>query len=470
MRVFLVYPPNTELNLKGYPLGLAYLSAALNKEHKIHLYDYNGKNFQRSIASFLNEVIERKPDVIGISFNSFNRWGAFKILKQIKKISRDKLGKEIYVVLGGVHPSTMYGQIFSYFYDYLDFIIQSEGENSLAKLCRAIENDEDVKCISGLVYKSGNHDFVANPVTEIIKNLDELPFPDYSYVSEEIKQKEIAFLISSRGCPVNCSFCSTSSFWGQNVRMNSPERIGEEVEYVKSLGAKRIFFHDDTFNLGIERTIKIAETLKKLNIEYAIQCRVIPVNEEMISKLVDSGCRHITWGVESLSEKILNGIHKNITREQVKNAFDICAKYTDKLSTSAFFCVGTPGETEETINESINYLDNNIRSTHGPGASMLYVLPGTKIYRDMVKNNEPWEKIWVKTDSVYYYTKENSLRTLNRWRKRINNSGIRLPFHSKYFWDYALNNNQKDVNTIGRVFRKTRKKLGRFINMLRNRY
>ncbi len=469
MRVFLVYPPNSELNLKGYPLGLAYLSAALNKKYEVEVYNYNGREFQKSIASFLGAVMDRQPDMVGISFNSFNRWGAFKILKQIKKIGR-RLSKEIYVVLGGVHPSTMYGQIFNYFYDYFDFIIQSEGENSLAKLCRAIEGKEDVKNISGLVYKTDNRKFMANPVTDIIKDLDDLPFPDYAYVEEEIEKKEIAYLISSRGCPVNCSFCSTSSFWGQNVRMNSPERIGEEVEYVKRFGARRIFFHDDTFNLGIERTIKITQILKKLNIEYAIQCRVTPVNEEMISKLVDSGCRHITWGAESLSEKILGRIHKNITREQVKDAFDICAKYADRLATSAFFCVGTPGETEETINESVDYLNKNISSTHGPGASMLYILPGTKIYGELVKNNEFDERVWVKTDSVYYYTKENSLKTLNGWRKKINNSGIRLPFHSKYFWDYALKENKEDISLIRRSLRKTRKKLGRFINMLRNRY
>ncbi len=469
MRVFLVYPPNSELNLKGYPLELAYLSAALNSEHEVGVYNYNGEEFHKSIASFLVALADSKPDLVSISFNSFNRWGAFKILKQIKKIS-GKLGKEIYVVLGGVHPSTMYKQIFDYFYDYLDSIIQSEGELSLVKLCRAIEDGRDVKGISGLVYKTGNCKFIANPVVGVIKNLDELPFPDYSYVAEEIRQKGIAYLISSRGCPVNCSFCSTSSFWGQNVRMNSPERIGEEVEYVKRLGAKRIFFHDDTFNLGIERTIKIAEILKKFDVEYAIQCRVTPVNEEMISKLVDSGCRHITWGVESLAGKILNSIHKNITREQVKNVFDICEKYTDKLATSAFFCVGTPGETEETINESVDYLNKNIRSTHGPGASILYILPGTKIYGELIKNNKFDEKVWIKTDSVYYYTKENSLKTLNRWRKRINKSGIRLPYKFKYFWDYAVKEDRKNINPISRLFKKTRKKLGRFINMLRNRY
>jgi radical SAM superfamily enzyme YgiQ (UPF0313 family) len=465
MRIQLVYPPSSELNLKGYPLGLAYLAAALNRKHEVEIYNYNGKEFHKSIASFLMAVRNRKPDVIGISFNSFNRWGAFKILKQIKKIN-----KNIYVVLGGVHPSTMHEQIFHYFYDYLDFIIQSEGEYSLLNLCQAIENHDDVKDISGLVYKNGNREIVVNRIAGVIKNLDELPIPDYSYVAEEIKQKEIAYLISSRGCPVNCSFCSTSSFWGQNVRMNSPERVGEEVEYVKCMGAKRIFFHDDTFNLGIERTIKIAETLKKLNVEYAIQCRVTPANEEMVFKLADSGCRHITWGVESLSGTILSKINKSITREQVKNVFDICAKYTDKMTTSAFFCVGTPGETEETINETVEYLNRNIKSTHGPGASMLYILPGTKIYSDLVKSKTFDEKIWIKSGAVLYYTKEHNMMTLNKWRKRINGAGIRLPADLKYFWDYALKEKTININSFNKVFLRIRRKLIRFISMICNRY
>lgn len=465
MRIALVYPPSQELHLKGYPLGLAYLSASLKRRHKVDIYDYNGSEFKESLNSFFGSIKQSKPDVVGVSFNSFNRWAAYKIIKGIKKMSQD-----IIIVLGGVHPSTMYGQMFEYFYDYIDFIIQSDGEEPFYKLCNALESGQDCRNISGLVYKDGSKKFQANPLAEKVLNLDDLPMPDYSYASRRIKDTEFAYLITSRGCPVNCSFCSTSSFWGQNIRVNSPERVGEEVDYVKTLGAKRFFFYDDTFNLGIARTIELAQIIKEKNIEYAISCRVRPVSEEMIAKLVESGCKHITWGVESLSEKILKTIEKKITREDVKNAFDICAKYSGRMSTGAFFCVGVPGETEETIRESVDYLNKNIKSTHGPGASMLYILPGTKIYREMIKNKEFDARAWVRTDSVYYYTQERNISTLNRWRKAINNSGIRLPFHYKYFWDYAAFKKKEDRGRLGKGFRKNIKKITRFINMLRNRY
>lgn len=465
MKVALVYPPSQELNLKGYPLGLGYLSSSLKRRHKVDIYDYNGCGFDRSLSSFFGSIKQSKPDIAGVSFNSFNRWGAYKIIKGVKKISKD-----IIVVLGGVHPSTMYGQLFEYFSEYIDFIIQSDGEEPFYQLCNALESGQECKNISGLVYKDGNKGFKANPVTEKVIDLDDLAMPDYSYASKRIKETEFAYLITSRGCPVNCSFCSTSSFWGQNIRMNSPQRVGEEVDYLKSLGAKRFFFYDDTFNLGIQRTIKLAEILKEKNIEYAISCRVRPVSEEMVAKLVESGCKHITWGVESLSEKMLKTIEKKITREDVQNAFDICAKYSERISTGAFFCVGAPGETKDTIRESVDYLNKNIKSTHGPGASMLYILPGTKIYRDLIRNKEFDEKAWVRTDSVYYYTKEHNISTLNRWRKQINGSGIRLPFNYKYFWDYAAVEKKEEIGALSRGFRKNIRKITRFINMLRNRY
>jgi radical SAM superfamily enzyme YgiQ (UPF0313 family) len=465
MKIALVYPPSQELNLKGYPLGLAYLSSSLKRKHTVDLYDYNGRDFQQSLRLFFDSVSKNQPDLVGVSFNSFNRWGAYKMIRKIKKIN-----KNIIIVLGGVHPSTLCSQMFQYFFEYVDFIIQSEGEGPFYRLCNALELKEEYRGISGLAYKDSAKSFKVNSVTEKVADLDDLALPDYSYAASRIEKSGLAYLITSRGCPVNCSFCSTSSFWGQNIRMNSPERVGAEVDYVKSLGAKRIFFHDDTFNLGIERTLKLAEILKGKNIEYAISCRVKPVNEEMVAALVESGCRHITWGVESLADKILGSIDKKITKEEVKRAFDICAKYTDSLSTGGFFCVGAPGETEETVNETVDYLNKNIRSTHGPGASMLYILPGTKIYNDLVRKGEFDERTWVRSDSVYYYTRENNIRTLNRWRKRINHSGIRLPYKGKYFWDYALPPQEEKISWFKRVFSKNYKKIIRFINLLRNRY
>ncbi|MFA5271187.1 MAG: radical SAM protein [Candidatus Omnitrophota bacterium] len=465
MKVTLVYPPADEVNLKGYPLGLAYLSASLKKRHQVNVLNYCGKPLATSVNFFLKDLSLQRPDVVGISFNSFNRWGAYCLIRKIKKIL-----KNCKVALGGVHPSSMYVQLFEHFGDMVDFIIQSEGERSFYELCNALEEKSDFTKISGLAYKDKQDKIIANSV-EVIADLDSLPMPDYSYAQDEIRQNETAYLITSRGCPVNCVFCSTSSFWGQNVRMNSPERVLQEVQYAMSMGARRIFFHDDTFNLGIDRTLKLAKLLKKENIEYVVQCRVKPVSEEMIEALVDSGCRHITWGAESLSKEILDKTNKKICREEVKRAFDICVKYSDRLTTGAYFCVGMPGESEETIRESIDYLNENIRSTHGPGASMLYILPGTQIYRDLIAQKKFDEKIWIRTPDVKYYTHEHDIWTLNRWRKMINRSGIHIPFKGQYIIDLLTTAKDfKEKSIIRRKLKKIGKKIRRFINMAKRRY
>ena len=101
---------------------------------------------------------------------------------------------------------------------------------------------------------------------------------------------------------------------------------------------------------------------------------------------------------------------------------------------------------------------------------MLYILPGTKIYRGMLKDKAFDERLWVKIDSVYYYTREHSMLTLNRWRKAINKSGIRLPFKYKYFLDYAGVKKNENIGAIRKRFRKNLKKIIRYVNMLRNRY
>ncbi len=465
MKIAIVYPPAKETNLKGYPLGLAYLYAILKKSHEVEIYNYNGKEYKKSIQDFLKSIRERRPNLVGISFNSFNRGGAFALLRHIKKIDCS-----ITVVLGGVHPSTLWEQIFKYYYHEVDFIIRSEGERSFFALCDCLERNADFAHISGLVYKDNQGNIQANVASEVVKDLDELPIPDFSFVAEEIAYKQLAYLITSRGCPVNCSFCSTSSFWGQKVRMNSPQRVGREVEYLRRLGARKIFFHDDTFNLGIDRTLKLCEVLKQLDVEYAISCRVKPINEEIIARLAESGCRHIYWGVETLSDKLLASINKKITKEEVKRAFDLCAPYADRMSTSAYCCVGLPGEDEGTVQETVQYLNQNIRSTHGPGASILYILPGTQVYRNLLKEGKFDEKIWIKSDAVYYYTNEHNIHTLNRWRKQINRSGIRLAYSGKYFWDNIPVGKEEQEVGMKRRIRKSRRKLQRFFNMLRGRY
>jgi hypothetical protein len=101
---------------------------------------------------------------------------------------------------------------------------------------------------------------------------------------------------------------------------------------------------------------------------------------------------------------------------------------------------------------------------------MLYILPGTRVYHELVNRGKFDERIWIKSDVVYYYTQEHSIFTLNKWRKKINRSGIRLPYNGKYFWDSIPNTNEEKINVFKKRYRKIIKKIKRFINMMRGAY
>jgi radical SAM superfamily enzyme YgiQ (UPF0313 family) len=175
--------------------------------------------------------------------------------------------------------------------------------------------------------------------------------------------------------------------------MNSPHRVVDEMEMlITKFNIKRIFFHDDTFNLGIERVKAICKEIKdrRISIEWACSCRVHPVTEEMIACMVDAGCRHICWGIESGSEIMLRKIKKKITLSQISKAFELSAKYSNIMSTGAFTMVGNPGESKETIQDTVNFL-NTIPITDCPSTSILYILPGTMLYEELKEKGQMGE-------------------------------------------------------------------------------
>jgi radical SAM superfamily enzyme YgiQ (UPF0313 family) len=251
-----------------------------------------------------------------------------------------------------------------------------------------------------------------------------------------IKNSGLGFVITSRGCPAHCNFCCTSTYWGQKVRMYSIKRVIDEIEImINKYGANKILFHDDTFNLSVKRVIEICDEIikRKLNITWAAACRVHPVSKEMIEKMIEAGCRHICWGVESGSEKMLKLIDKKITKEQIKKAYDLCKEYIGIISVGAFTMVGNPGESDETINESSEFI-NTLSLTDNPGTAALYILPGTKVYEDLKIKNPDIDKFWIESEGMLR-PPEFSLQQLTAWATKISRSGNYISIdRSKHFF------------------------------------
>lgn len=427
-----------------FPLGVGYLVGALKQRHDIKAFHFNKMN--RAIREIKKEVASFAPDIVGLTCSSFNRGFVRDGIRLIRSIN-----KNIKIVVGGVHVSFLYEQALNN-YD-ADVVVIGEGEKSFSDLCDAFEKNMPLQQVKGIAYKN-NGEVIVTPPQESISNLDDLPMPDYTYARDYINRSSMGVLISSRGCPVRCTFCSTSSYWGQRVRTYSPHRIVDEMEMlISKFNVKKIFFHDDTFNLGIERVKAVCKEIidRGIKVEWACSCRVVPVTEEMIACMVDAGCRHIGWGIETGSETMLKSINKKISLQQIRNAFDLSKKFSDVLATSAFIMVGNPGETEATIHETITFL-NSISLTDRLSSSMLYVLPGTLLYEKLKKEGHIKDEAWADFDTIPYYTLENSFLTLFRWSKQVNRSGNRIPFdRNRHFWNFSANTSANTVDNKSNI-------------------
>lgn len=442
MKIMLLSLPGIE-EIDGdlFPLGIGYLAAALKRNHDVEAYHYNNMSSAKNeIRTMLNLF---RPHLVGLTCSTFNRGFVRDMMQIIKNVD-----SEIKIVVGGVHASFCYKQVLQQY--GADVVVIGEGELTLEELCNVIEKQAPLKTVRGIAYRENGEVLLTSP-REIIQNLDDLAMPDYSYARSFIKRSGMGFLITSRGCPVRCTFCSTSSFWGQKVRTHSISRVVDEMEMLISrFNVKKIFFHDDTFNLGIARVKAICNeiTERGIKVEWGCSCRVTPVSEDMIASMVEAGCRHICWGIESGSEEMLKKIDKKISVSQIRNAYELSKKFSDVMSTGAFTMVGNPGETDNTIRDTISFL-NTIPITDRPSTSKLYILPGTLLYEGLKKEGQINDIDWCRYDSVPYYTLENSYRKLAGWAKMVSESGNRIYFDSgKHFWNMILKTSDLKVDTI----------------------
>lgn len=437
MKVLLLSLPGFNENDGNlFPLGIGYLVAVLKPCHDVRANHYNKMSLARQEIQGIIESFQ--PEIVGLTCSTFNRGYNSEMIRIIRRIKPD-----IKIVVGGVHASFCYKQIIL---EYgADIVVIGEGERTFPALCTALGNQTSLQEVNGIAYIANHKVVVTNPV-EVIYNLDDLPKPDYSYARPFIERTGMGFIITSRGCPVRCTFCSTSSFWGQKVRMNSATRVVDEIEQlISEFGVKKIFFHDDTFNLGIARVLDICSEIQRrsIKVDWGCSCRVAPVSEEMITAMVDAGCRHICWGIESGSDVMLEKINKKISLSQIRKAYELSEKFSGLMSTGAFTMVGNPGETNDTIRSTIDFL-NTIPITDRPSTSILYILPGTHLYEQLSSVGQIKDSDWIKYDTVPYYTIENPHWKLALWARMVSRSGNRIAFnHGKHFWNTLITTDKK---------------------------
>lgn len=383
MKISLINPSNNT-SYPQPPMGLALIAAVLEKDaHQVSIIDANALGLRaESISGYINGA-----DAIGITAMTPSMAEAIKIALRLKKTHPD-----VPVILGGAHATLMPEETLKAA-PQIDMVVRGEGEKTIIDLLKALQAKTSLDGITGINYRKDGL-IVSNPPCSSFVELDSQPFLAYHLLPlarykphpPHGRSQPFAALITSRGCPFKCSYCSKPVF-GYKFRSQSPERVVEEIIYYKKrFGVKEIAFYDDVFTLNKKRVYEIAEIMisKNLKIHWTCETRVDLVDRELLQHMKDAGCYSVSYGIESASQEILDIINKNVTTEQMEEA--VHSTRDVGLQTVGYFMVGSPGETAESIKKTIA-LAKKLRLDYAQ-FSIATPFPGTEFYRLYSEQNK----------------------------------------------------------------------------------
>lgn len=350
--------------------GIGYLSEMLTT-HGIENWVFDFR-LGYSMNDLLNRIHELKPDLIGVTMTTYRHDLAYEVVDRIKS-------SNYAIVVGGPHVSLFQSRVLEGC--NADFAIKFEGEYPLLELCESSNLDE----IKGLIYRNGS-EIVENENRPFITNLDELPFPHYKKF-ELPKYTNVHPIISSRGCPYSCIFCTTGSM-GKKFRARSAINVVNELEYWYKAGYRVFDFLDDNFTLIKDRVYEICDLIKQrkltgLELHCSNGVRADRVDKDLLKTMKEVGFKYICFGVEAGNNRVLTTIKKGVTIERVEKAIkDALERDYD---VGLFFMVGHPGETVKDIEDSIKLALKYPVAM----AKFLNVIPypGTELFQWIEKNN-----------------------------------------------------------------------------------
>lgn len=393
-----------------YSLGLAYLYSSLEAAgHSVKLLFLNNVGYEESEREFFRAVEEFRPQVAGFQVFSMNRVSTFAAMEKLRARHPG-----VKVVLGGVHASIMHAQILDKF--RYPTVVIGEGEAALNELLEAFEGRRELAGVPGLAYWDGA--VKTTPQRPLLGDLDTLPPPRHELFFDAEPARTVAHVIASRGCPFDCSFCCLKAISRRRYRKRSVALVAAEIKALKLKypRLREVQFHDDTLLLDNDRVIEFCKLMVRENLGLSFVCsaRVKPVSAEMFGWMKRAGFTKIMFGLETGSEKLLKSIHKGITGEDVLNLFRVIKPYDFNITT--FLMCGFPGETEETVRETIALVQATQRISYNlvAGVGKLWVYPGTEVYEAMKNAGRITDAFWLTDAPVPHFTVEHDYAGLVR--------------------------------------------------------
>lgn len=376
--------------MKPYPpLGLLYVSAYLKSKNIAN--DVFDTTFS-SIEKQLEFIENKKPKVICMYTNLMTK---IEVIKLIKTLKTEKFNFPK-IVLGG--PDVSYN-VENYLKAGADFLVIGEGEETTFELYNAIINNENYHYINGIAFLKNNEVIQTNPRVKF-KDLDELPLPNREAINMQKyldtwknNHGQSSMTISTqRGCPYTCKWCSTAVY-GQSYRRRPAEQVAEEMKMLKEkFNPDALWFVDDVFTVSHKWLLAFREEVLKQDAIIPFECitRAERLNDEILDLLKEIGCFRIWIGAESGSQKIIDLMDRRVDVNVVKEAI----QKTNALGmeTGTFIMLGYPGETEEDITETIQYLKDANPTLYT--ITIAYPIKGTSLYNEVeskITNQLDWE-------------------------------------------------------------------------------
>jgi radical SAM superfamily enzyme YgiQ (UPF0313 family) len=367
--------------MKSPPLGLLLVATILKENsHKVKLIDGYAEDY-----SFKKLVpIIKQTDAIILSTSTMSFHEDVDFLGRCKKIKQ-----EVKTIIFGSHPTFMAKDCFE---PPVDFIVQGEPEFIARDLIASLESGGgEYKKVKGIGFKENGRIQINEPYP--LQELDLLPIPDRSllpkdvdYFNPIVKKVPYTTMITSRGCPGLCTFCTVPNFYGNKTRMRSEELVLKELEEIKRQGYKEVWIRDETFTFYRDRNIRICKEMirRKLNLSWLCNARVGTVDRKTMKLMKKAGCHMIKFGVESGDQQILNNVKKGITTKNTIKTYRWAHEVG--MDTHAHMMLGMPGETRKTIEKSINFALKIDPTTVSFGICTPYA--GTPLYYEVLKKNK----------------------------------------------------------------------------------
>jgi radical SAM superfamily enzyme YgiQ (UPF0313 family) len=358
MKVLLISANTEDINMPTLPLGLASVAMATREAgHEVAFLDLMALE---NVQEVIKKAIEGfSPDVVGISVRNIDDQDMENpdfLLEPVKEvIATCRNFSDAPIVLGGAGYSMYPESALEYL--EADMGIQGEGEVAFPLLLDKMQQGADLSDTPGLYLL----DFDLYTERAFAKNLDTLPFPDdYLWLPSPTTEDEEFWLPfqTRRGCPMDCSYCSTSTIEGRIFRTRSPALVVEEIAKQAKKGFARFHFVDNTFNLPVSYAKELCRQLAAAELDITWRCILYPwkIDEELVRLMVKAGCREVALGFESGCESVLQAMNKRYNSQDVRRASQILGDYG--IHRMGFLLLGGPGESKKSVEESLAFTDS----------------------------------------------------------------------------------------------------------------